>query len=252
MSAPLTSPPTEHCWTGVAHTGESTGKVETIGGAETYVALPPQGAPMKGVLLFYADVWGCMFLNNRLLQDYFATQGFIVVGIDYLARDPIYIHNEDPNFDRPAWFQKQHKGSREMEPVWWEAIQARYGKPNETNYFAIGYCFGAPFVMEACVSDKAIAGALVHPASLNESHIENVQKPIFFSCAETDHTFGLEARRKAEDVLVAAKKQYHFQVFAGVKHGFSIRGDPAVENERWAKEESARSIAGWFTRWGSL
>jgi len=204
------------------------------------------------VILFYADVWGSMFLNNQLLQDYFASQGFIVVGIDYFVGDPIYIHNDDPNFDRGAWFEKHHKGAKELEPVWWEAIQARYGKPTETNYFAVGYCFGAPFVMEACVTNKAIAGAVVHPAFMSEGHIENVQKPVLFSCAETDHTFGLPARRRAEDILVAAQKQYHFQVFAGVKHGFAIRGDPAVENERWAKEESARSIAGWFTRWGSV
>lgn len=75
MSASLTNPPTEHCWTGVAHTGESTGTVETIGGAETYVAIPPQGTATKGVILFYADVWGSMFPNNKLLQDYFASQG---------------------------------------------------------------------------------------------------------------------------------------------------------------------------------
>ncbi len=82
------------------------------------------------------------------------------------------------------------------------------------------------------MTNKAIAGAVVHPAFMSEGHIENVQKPVLFSCAETDHTFGLPARRRAEDILVAAQKQYHFQVFAGVKHGFAIRGDPAVENER--------------------
>lgn len=50
--------------------------------------------------------------------------------------------------------------------------------------------------------------------------------------AEIDHTFLLDARRRAEDILVEGKKTYHFQVFSGVKHGFALRGDPSVENER--------------------
>ena len=52
------------------------------------------------------------------------------------------------------------------------------------------------------------------------------------NATEIDHTFPIETRRKAEDILVECKKTYHFQVFSGVKHGFALRGDPAVENER--------------------
>ena len=54
--------------------------------------------------------------------------GFIVVGIDYFEGDPIYPHIEDPNFDRAAWLEGHQKGARELEPVWWEAIRARYGE----------------------------------------------------------------------------------------------------------------------------
>jgi len=68
------------------------------------------------------------------------------------------------------------------------------------------------------------------------------------SCAETDHTFPLESRRRAEDLLVASKAVYHIQVFSGVAHGFANRGNAEVENERWAKEESARVIIAWFNR----
>jgi dienelactone hydrolase len=43
--------------------------------------------------------------------------------------------------------------------------------------------------------------------------------------SETDTTFGLESRRRAEDIMLAAKATYHFQVFSGVSHGFASRGD---------------------------
>ena len=45
-------------------------------------------------------------------------------------------------------------------------------------------------------------------------------------------TFPLEKRRRAEDILVRNKSNYHFQVFSGVVHGFATRGNPDVPDER--------------------
>jgi hypothetical protein len=49
---------------------------------------------------------------------------------------------------------------------------------------------------------------------------------------ETDGMFPLTSRRRAEDILVAEKATYHIQVFSGITHGFAVRGNPEVENER--------------------
>ena len=48
------------------------------------------------------------------------------------------------------------------------------------------------------------------------------------SQTEVDHTFPLEARRKAEDILVKNKATYFFQVFGSVQHGFALRADPSI------------------------
>ncbi|KAF5390821.1 hypothetical protein D9757_004572 [Collybiopsis confluens] len=64
----------------------------------------------------------------------------------------------------------------------------------------------------------------------------------------TDHTFPLPSRRIAEDILVERKRQYYFQVFSGVTHGFASRGDPNIPDERWGREQSAQGISGWFHR----
>jgi len=91
--------------------------------------------------------------------------------------------------------------------------------------------------------------------------------------AETDQTFPVESRRRAEDILVEIKATYHIQVFSGVTHGFGTRGDPNVENSRmfiflrnswflgssfdcclmlgWAKEKSAQGIIEWFVRFST-
>lgn len=84
--------------------------------------------------------------------------------------------------------------------------------------------------------------------------------------SEVDHTFPLDFRRKAEDILVEKKATYHIQVFSGVTHGFSLRGnvnDPVASQyaapcpvrqsltplhsvAEWAKEQSATAIKSWF------
>lgn len=142
-SATLAGTPGEHCITGVRHFGEPTGTVEKIAGVDTYVSQPPQGQQPKAVVLFYADVWGPLYINNKLLQDYFASQGrfslshlelhqlipvlgFVVVGIDYFEGDPIYLHANEEGFDRPAWFRRMLARSQELEPKWFDAIKERF------------------------------------------------------------------------------------------------------------------------------
>jgi len=242
----LAHPPGDQCCTGVKHSGDAVGNEKVIGGTNTYVSLPPAGQATKGVILFYADVYGPLYINNKLIQDYFASQGFIVTGIDYFEGDPIHFHDNEKDWDRGAWFNFKKKRAKEIEPEWFAGVKAEFG--SEHKFFAVGYCFGAPFVCESGASDKIAAGAIAHPAFLDEDHFKNLRAPLLLSCAEVDGTFDLEHRRRAEDILVEDKKTYHFQVFSGVKHGFAVRGNPDDENERWAKEQSAKGIMDWFVR----
>ncbi|KAK0493465.1 Alpha/Beta hydrolase protein [Armillaria luteobubalina] len=255
----------EHCFTAVKHEGTPAGRVDTIAGVPTYVSDPPPAKTVgkPRVVLYLADVYGPMYLNNQLVQDYFASQGFNVVGMDYFLGDPVYIHTE-PGFDRPAWMAKSKQQAKELMPGWLKAIREKYGErcsvcralPNllggilgqDAHYAATGYCFGAPYVLDLAARGDIVAGALAHPAFLTEDHFKNIKKPLFLSCAEIDHTFPLESRRRAEDILIENKSKYCFQVFSGVSHGFSSRGDPNVGDSRWAKEECARGIANWFQR----
>lgn len=40
---------------------------------------------------------------------------------------------------------------------------------------------------------------------------------------------------------------YHWmiQIFSGVRHGFALRADLSIENNRWAKERSAENVDLW-------
>jgi len=72
----LAGPPGDCCVQGVKHTGVPVGRVETIAGVETYVSdAPAKTAGPTKVILFFADVYGPLFENAKLLQDYFASHG---------------------------------------------------------------------------------------------------------------------------------------------------------------------------------
>ena len=50
-------------------------------------------------------------------------------------------------------------------------------------------------------------------------------------CAEDDHSFGPDARRRAVDVLVEGKKDYTLVLYGGIAHGFTTRADPRVPKQ---------------------
>lgn len=221
---------------------------------ETYVVHPPQDKSNGHIVLYYPDVFG-FFTNGLLIMDEMADAGYTVLGIDYFQGDPIYLHRTalrtpKPGFDFEAWLAKYHKVALAHVPSWIDAVKQKYGKA-ETKYACVGYCFGAPYVCNslAGASPPCEVGAFAHPAFLKDHHFDEIQRPLFLSCAETDHTFPTEARNKGVGILREAKKPYHLQLFSGVEHGFALRCNLDVPYERWVKETSLKGIVNYFDFW---
>ncbi|KZO95259.1 alpha/beta-hydrolase [Calocera viscosa TUFC12733] len=241
----LAKPSGDHCFQAVKHEGTAAGVWEEFGGIQTYVGYPPNKETDK-IILFFCDVFGPRYLNNQLLIDFFAEQGYLTVAPDYFQGDELEHLGKDDDFDRKKWIDRHIE---ESIPIVEKFLPALKGKHDTKKVATIGYCFGGPHVVRALTQGDAIAGALVHPAFVKEKDFQEMkQGAIFFSCAETDGTFPAELRHKAEEIVQANKLNYHFQLFSGVTHGFAIRGDPKIENQRWAKEQSAWGITGWFDR----
>ncbi|KAI0714662.1 alpha/beta-hydrolase [Earliella scabrosa] len=249
MSDTLAGPPGECCRQTVQHVGQPRGVVENVAGVETYVARPTSGSNSK-IILFFGDVYGPMYVNSQLIMDYWAENGYLVVGLDYFEGDSMVQHPNRDEFDYVAWRTRKQERAAILIPPWVEAIRKDYGG-EDTKYFCVGYCFGAPYVMEHLATNWIVAGAFGHPAFLNESHFRNIKKPLLLSCSEIDHTFPLEARRRAEDILIDMQATYFIQVFGSVQHGFALRSDPKVPVQKWAREESARAILHWFDHWSA-
>lgn len=159
------------------------------------------------------------------------------------------IRTPEPGFDRAAWRDKHSTFARTVSPKWMEAIAKQYGT-EKTKYAIVGYCFGAPYVVEALTASSFItAGAFAHPTALTDEQFKNIEKPLLLSCAETDGSFPAAGRARAEEILTEGKKRYQFQLFQGVSHGFAVRCNLDDPYERYVKEQSYRGIVEWFNFW---
>jgi dienelactone hydrolase len=178
------------------------------------------------------------------------------LGSSHITQDPVWKHRKDktdkttdPGFDHAAWRDKHVSFARATVPKWTKAIADKYGKET-TKYCCVGYCFGAPYVLNSLTADGFIsAGAFAHPGALTDEQFQNLSKPLLLSCAENDHAFPPEKRQRAQKILQEGGKKYQFQLFQGVNHGFAVRCNLDDPYERYVKEQSYRGIVEWFNFW---
>ncbi|KAH9826986.1 Dienelactone hydrolase family [Teratosphaeria destructans] len=245
----IAKPSGDCCLQGTLHEGNPRGTKTTVAGVETYVVEPRKETANGHILLYFPDVYG-FFINGFLIMDAFADAGYHVLGLDYFRGDPITKYNrQSPDFDFDHWLKEKMAFSDPAVPKWIDEVKSKYGGPG-TKFACVGYCYGAPYVCDQLAAGgSCTAGAFAHPAFLKESHFYNLQKPLFLSCSEIDHTFPNEFRNRAVDIMQAEQKRFQVQLFQGVAHGFALRGNPEVPYERYTKEQSVRAIVAWFDFW---
>ncbi|KZT38026.1 hypothetical protein SISSUDRAFT_787519 [Sistotremastrum suecicum HHB10207 ss-3] len=295
----LAHPPSKCCTKAFKHTGIPTGKKIHIGGMDAYIAYPPEyvgggSERARRVIFAFPDGFGTFFVNTTLLLDYFASHGFLVISPDYFRGESLLDHWEEgigifekDGFDVEKWVEPHRVFAKSAVPGWIDAVKAELGSP-ETLYGCVGYCFGAPFVMDLLKTGGVSAGAFAHPAYLTKDDFRNIKGALFLGRSpsktsltrmaspaqqvpssspapgtlsslpqtnpclnfriESDVTFPTSSRHTAEDILASIHATYHVQLFSGVQHGFATKGNPDDPYECWVREESARGIVGWWSR----
>ncbi|KAG5350859.1 hypothetical protein C0989_009006 [Termitomyces sp. Mn162] len=125
----LAGPPGDCCFKAVKHSGTPVGKRIEIAGVPTYISEPSTQLAdgRKKIILYLADVFGPFFLNNQLIQDYLAENGFLVLGIDYFFGDGFGFHLDEEGFDRMAWIENAKVKANEVYPKWLETVRETYG-----------------------------------------------------------------------------------------------------------------------------
>lgn len=138
-----------HCLQTVQHVGDPRGTVEQIAGVNTYVARPASGGGDK-IILFFADVFGALYVNSKLLMDYWAENGeqgglvdgvrsayhwgwvlgagYLVLALDYFEGDSYGFHLDEKGFDTQAWIKKNQARTEVLLPPWIDAVREQYGE----------------------------------------------------------------------------------------------------------------------------
>jgi dienelactone hydrolase len=247
--------PAQCCTVGVKHDGSPTGKSVTIAGKiDAYLATPPESAPKKHdgkAILFIPDVIG-IWQNSQLLADQFAANGYLTLIPDIFNGDPVKLNRPD-GFDLFQWIAKGTNGDNPhdapaIDPIIIESIKALKEEYGATKIGAVGYCFGAKYLIRH-YKDGIDVGYVAHPSFVTEEELSSITGPLSIAAAETDSIFPTENRHKSEEILRGTGQPYQINLFSGVEHGFSVRGDPNVKVQRFSKEQAFYQAVQWFDEW---
>lgn len=245
-------PPAQCCTVGIKHEGQPTGKVVKIDDKwDAYIAVPaPEKNHAGAAILFIPDVYG-IWQNSQLMADQFAANGYHTLVLDYFNGDP-WSQNH-PSGDFQKWLKEGSDGKNPhtvdaAEPIVEAAIKTLIEKHGVTKLGAVGYCYGAKFVVRHFKSGIK-AGYLAHPSFIEEEELEAISGPLSIAAAETDSIFTTDKRHKSEDILKRTAQPYQLNLYSGVSHGFAVRGNLNDKKETFAREQAFLQAVKWFDNW---
>jgi dienelactone hydrolase len=238
---------TKACCTTHIDSGTPTGKVEKIGGVDTYVATPD--IETDKAIIISTDVFGQVFVNNRLLADKYAKAGFHCFIPDLFNGGPLepsavapmeldrkkmttyekFKHNFSITYVAlgfAPWILKHNPSSKV--PIVESVINDIKSQRGIKSVGLIGYCYGAKTVYQlASQDDKIQAAAVAHPSFTSlPGDIQDIKKPMLFEMAEDDAQLP-EGKRKQVEAIMSKKTDVPstLKFFPGTRHGFAVRGD---------------------------
>ncbi|KAH9893553.1 alpha/beta-hydrolase [Cubamyces lactineus] len=247
----------DECFKGVRHEGQPEGRIEQIGGIECYVATPAGDYDKSKVVLFLTDVFGIPLVNNKLLADDFARNGFRTVMPDLFngdARPADSMGNQ--NFDRAAWTAKH--GPDSWKPIL-DAVVDALQADGVTWIGTTGYCFGAPPAWYLALKGVSKVTVVSHPSRLRapedlEEYRDKVKAPLLINSCENDPTFPQDAQAMADELLGGGKfaPGYERTYWDGCTHGFAVRGDLSNPKIKAGKEGAFEATVKFFKRYQHL
>jgi len=243
----------KHCISGVRHEGIPSGKDETINGVACYVATPTVDYPKDKALFFLSDALGIDFINNKLLVDDFALNGFKVIAPYIFEGDPVPLSAlDDPKsstFDFKPWVEKH---SPAITQALVEKVITELKAQGVTKFATIGYCYGARLCFNFAFAGETTATVINHPSLLeNPSDLEKYAKtnvPLLINSCDVDPVFPAEFQAKADEILGGGKfvPGYERVHWKGCTHGFAVKGDLSDPNVKAGKEGAFKAAVEFF------
>lgn len=273
----------EHCTTDrptPSNASQPTGEVTKYDDIEVYLTKPADypHAPSKLLLLLTGGT-GIHSTNNQLQADKFASEGFLVVMPDQFAGDPapsttttttstttnntegspslleqvkLGVASVAKSFTIDMWLAR-HTPEKVL-PILQKvvtSVKEEYGDAvaNGGGIFAVGYCFGARYVLllgseigkDTLAGQKNLeaeaeegmarqeplikAGAIAHGTQVSVEDLKGVRVPMCVVAVEEDSLFPDDVREAGRKDMEARKLEHEVTVYPGVPHGFAVLGD---------------------------
>jgi len=244
------NPPAQCCYQGVKHEGNPVGRYEQTEDFETYISEASDKSTDKGILII-TDVIGHRANNAQLIADQFAANGYFVFMPDLFYGDPIPM-NRPGDFDIMKWMHGEYSEKKiahlppVVDPIIEKSIKAMKTKYGVKKIGAVGYCFGAKYVVRFLKPGQIDVGYSAHPSFVEEDELKAIKGPFAISAAETDSIFPTEKRHRSEEILKEVGQPYQINLYSGVEHGFAVRGDPNNRVVQYAKESAFLQAVAWF------
>ncbi|KAM5344610.1 hypothetical protein ACJ41O_013145 [Fusarium nematophilum] len=242
-------PPGSCCYKGVKHEGAAVGRLETYDSLEVYISEPIKDSS-KGIL-FITDVVGHKFINAQLLADQFAANGYLVMIPDLFHGDAVPL-NHPEDFDVMAWLQGAYNGNKfqhlppSVDPIIEKSLSIMRSKYGCQRIGAVGYCFGAKYVVRFLDDVRLNAGFVAHPSFVEKAELEAIKAPLTIAAAEDDFMFPPDKRKESEEILGKLDIPAQINLYLGNSHGFAVRCDLSVSRQKLAKEAAFMQAVLWF------
>ncbi|GAA6017480.1 hypothetical protein JCM10207_008241 [Rhodosporidiobolus poonsookiae] len=213
------------CVQGYIHEGTPVGSIDPS--TKAYVTLPSGDYDKTKALLFLTDIFGPELPNGQLLADSYAKNGLATYMPDMTDGEPF--KKENLNFGQHKRTEWSARHGKERTRATIDRVIAQLKEQGVTKFAAIGYCWGARYVVDLVLEDIASVGITAH-ASLIEvpKDIEALdKKPAHFLWlhALQDTRMTADIQKQVKELLKDNKMHKHIDFDAG--HGFAIRGDPS-------------------------
>ncbi|KAI2847922.1 hypothetical protein CBS147343_7684 [Aspergillus niger] len=235
-------PPAQCCIAGHLHSGTPKGELKKIDDILTYVSYPPNKSTQNAIL-FLSDIFGPKLVNSQLIADQFAANGYFVVLPDLFHGDPVPVEREG-NFDVMAWLQNHLPPV--TDPVIDRTIRYMRQEQGCQRIGGVGYCYGGKYVARYLKPGLLDVGYMAHPTHVEVDELKGIQGPLSISAASSDYLFPTEKRRESEDILSELGHPYEITVHSHVEHGYAVRCNMEIKQQRVAKEKSFAQAVGWF------
>ncbi|KAF2833670.1 alpha/beta-hydrolase [Ophiobolus disseminans] len=235
----------ENCKTGFAWDGKFTGKEGTLGKNKAYIA----GDSKDAAILVVPDIFGWKLTNVRILADHYAKEAnatvYVVDFFDGEVVDPDALSDPEKakNFDLMAFIGRHSKEIR------WPEVKAcaQELKKQYSKVAAMGFCYGGWACMKLAADPSLIdAISTAHPSLLDKLELEAVKVPVQLIAPENDFAFTEELKKHALEVLPKTGVQWEYIYFAGLTHGFAVRGNPDDKKQKDGLERAKRSAVNFF------